>query len=804
MDRYVCIHGHFYQPPRENPWLEAIEEQESAYPYHDWNERITEECYLPNARSQILDDEAWVEKISNNYSRMSFNFGPTLLSWLEAHAPETYVAIIDADRASAEAFGRGSAMAQVYNHMIMPLANDRDKRTQVIWGVRDFEHRYGRRPEGMWLAETAVDVPTLECLAEQGIAFTVLAPHQASRYKGKGGDHWIDVDGIDPSRAYEQTLASGRTISLLFYDGPVSQAVAFERLLHSGLSLSDRIAGAFVDEREGAQLAHIATDGETYGHHHRHGDMALAYALERFERDGLGTVTNYASFLQAHPPALDVQIVENSSWSCCHGVERWKADCGCHSGMHGDWNQGWRAPLRAALDWLRDELAPVFERLGGAVLRDPWAARDAYIDVILDRSDASLDRFFDAHAKETLDEQGRTRVLKLLEMQRHAMLMYTSCGWFFDDLAGIETVQVILYAARAIQITRDSFEIDLEEGFLERLAFAHSNLAHMGNGRDIYEHVARPAMVDLREVAAHAAISSLFDPPDEGVQQIYCYSVDLSTAMDLVAGHAHLRVGRVDVQSRITRASGSFEFAMAHLGDHVVNGGVRPAGEGTAAFEAAAQGAFEQGDFVELLKLVESHFGGASYSLKSLFRDQQRAIVHRVMEGTLENVRSVYRDVHQRHAPLLRYHSGLAMDAPRELMVAAELVLNDQIRRALEGAPETLARVDELLETARADRVRLDVPTLAFAAATCVERAARAWEEDPANVDRLTELMTAVDVIDRLPFDVDHEGVQHAFYTVMCRVRGRMAARAGRSTTARRWVEAFDDLGARLRVRIAG
>ena len=607
MNRYVCIHGHFYQPPRENPWLEAIEQQESAYPYHDWNERITDECYLPNARSRILDEEGWIEQIVNNYARISFNFGPTLLSWIQEHSSETYGAIIEADRQSRERFeGHGSAMAQAYNHAIMPLANDRDRRTQVRWGVRDFERRFGRSPEGMWLPETAVNIATLEALAEHGILFTVLAPRQARRVRRIGEASWTDVqpDDVDPSRAYVQKLPSGREISLFFYDGPISQAVAFERLLNSGNKLADRVLGALAEEPDRPTLAHIATDGETYGHHHRHGDMALAFALERIERDPGVELINYGAFLARHPAEYEVEIAEDTSWSCYHGVERWRSDCGCHSGQHPEWNQGWRAPLREALDWLRDELAPVYERRARGLLGDPWAARDAYIDVVLDRSDESLGRFFAEHGAKGLDEVQRSTALQLLEMQRHAMLMYTSCGWFFDDLSGIETVQVIAYAGRAIQIARDACAFDAETGFLERLEKARSNIPRQGGGREIYGRYVRPAMLELPAVAAHSAISSLFEDDANGDQRVYCYDSHQTVERDLRAGRTRLRIGTVDVVSRITHRSGAFRFAVVHLGDHVVSGGVKAAHdpEPEGGFTAEAEEAFKAGNFVELFK----------------------------------------------------------------------------------------------------------------------------------------------------------------------------------------------------------
>ena len=316
MDRYICIHGHFYQPPRENPWLEEIELQDSAYPYHDWNERISAECYAPNGAARQLDAANRIQNIVNNYAKISFNFGPTLLSWMERHDAEAYQAIREADRLSQENFsGHGSAIAQVYNHTIMPLANRRDKYTQAHWGIKDFQKRFGRFPEGLWLPETAVDLETLEVLAELGMKFTILAPRQASRIKKTmQGSRWHEVgDGrIDPTRVYLCVLPSGKTINLFFYDGPISQELAFAGLLKNGETFAQRLNSVFDDSRDWPQLVHIATDGETYGHHHRHGDMALAYCLHFMASNNLARITNYGEYLEKHPPTCLVEIFEES------------------------------------------------------------------------------------------------------------------------------------------------------------------------------------------------------------------------------------------------------------------------------------------------------------------------------------------------------------------------------------------------------------------------------------------------------------------------------------------------------------
>ncbi|HEX3890194.1 MAG TPA: DUF3536 domain-containing protein, partial [Verrucomicrobiae bacterium] len=456
MEKFICIHGHFYQPPRENPWLEAVELQDSAFPYHDWNERITVECYAPNARARLLDGKGRIENIVSNYSRMSFNFSPTVLMWMKEKLPEIHDAIVDADKKSRERFsGHGSALAQNYNHMILPLANARDKHTQVIWGIRDFEARFGRKPEGMWLAETAADNETLDVLAEHGIKFTVLSPFQVNRVRPLNGNgDWQDVNGanIDPSMPYLVKLPSGHSIAVFFYDAPIAQAVAFENLLANGETFVARLFDGFDDGRDHDQLVHIATDGESYGHHFQYGDMALAFALNQIEKSDSAKLTVYAEFLEKHPPTHEAEIHQGSAWSCSHGVERWKSDCGCNSGGHDGWNQQWRAPLRNAMDWLRDHLAPIFEMKAKEFLKDPWLARDEYISVILDRSPENLSKFFAQHATRELNEAEQITVLRLLEMQRHAMLMFTSCGWFFDEISGLETVQVIQYAARALQL----------------------------------------------------------------------------------------------------------------------------------------------------------------------------------------------------------------------------------------------------------------------------------------------------------------------------------------------------------------
>jgi len=806
MERYICIHGHFYQPPRETPWLEAIEQQDSAYPYHDWNERITAECYAPNSVSRILDADDRIVELVNNYAKISFNFGPTLLSWLELNAADVYRAILEADKESRKNFsGHGSALAQPYNHMILPLANARDRHTQILWGIRDFERRFRREPEGMWLPETAVDLETLEILAELGIQFTILAPHQAGRVRRIGGRAWKDVSGgrIDPTRAYEQRLLSGKTISLFFYDAPVSRAVAFEGLLSRGEHFADRLIGVFSDDRDWPQLVHIATDGESYGHHHRFGDMALAYALNYIVTKQLAKLTNYGEFLEKHPPTHQVEIIEKTSWSCAHGIDRWWSNCGCNSGGHPFWNQEWRRPLRDALDWLRDSVAPSYETVGRRLVKDPWAARDDYISVVLDRAEANVEAFFARQAARALTEEEKTQALKLMEMQRHAMLMYTSCGWFFDEISGIETTQVIQYAGRAVQLAQDLFGDSLEPQFVERLAAAHGNIQAHGDGRQIYEKFVRPAMVDWERVGAHYAVSMLFENYP-GKVKIYCFLAEREDCQIFEAGVARMAVGRVKLTSEITRDSSVLSFGALHMGDHNVNGGVRTL-LGDEAYRGLIQEAkepFARADFAEVIRIMDRRFGGSNYSVRSLFRDEQRKVLDVILTSTLQEAEALYRQIYEHRAPMMRFITSLQMPLPKAFYTAAEFVLNGYLRRALERAEIDAERINSLQETAKVEGVALDSATLEFAFRRNLERMAKRLVVHPTETE-LRQLNTAVDLIERLPFSVELWAIQNAYYRLMENVYPDMRRQKNLgSNTAVAWVESFEALGRKLRVRV--
>ncbi|MCB2231019.1 DUF3536 domain-containing protein [bacterium] len=807
MNRHITIHGHFYQPPRENPWLEEVELQDSAHPYHDWNSRITAECYEPNTASRILDNERRIIDIVNNYSKISFNFGPTLLSWMQRHDPETYGAILEADRESRDRFsGHGSAIAQSYNHIIMPLANSRDKRTQVIWGIRDFEHRFGRKPEGMWLSETAVDLETLDLLAEYGVLFTILAPHQAGKIRKIGDKEWIDVAGgkVDPKMPYRCTLPSGRTIALFFYDGPISQDIAFQGLLSSGEHLANRLVSAFVDNGNGDQLVHIATDGETYGHHHRYGDMALAFCLYHLEAADLAHITVYGEHLEEHPPEYEATIIEDSSWSCAHGVERWRNDCGCCTGGHPGWRQHWRAPLRGALDWLRDNLAQVYEENMAGLADDPWRARDDYIDVILNRSDKAIDSFLATHAGRTLSDGDARRALELLEMQRHAMLMYTSCGWFFDELSGIETVQIIQYAARAMQLAQAVSGIDLEEAFIGLLERAPGNVPAYKNGAEIYRLFVKPTILDLRRVAVHYAVSSLFKEHEED-DHLYTYTLEGKTYDRQEVGRQKLAVGRVSVRSDITREEETISFAALHLGDHNIVGGAKAYTDEASheAMRAEISDAFGRSAISETIRLIDKHFTDHSYSLWHLFRDEQRAILDLLLDESLREVETSITQIYERQYPVMKAIEGMRMTLPRYFSMVLEFVLNKDIRTALEREEIDVDELNELVVKARRWPVQIDKPTLNFIASRRLNDLTRMWSEYKNDTEPLETLTGALKAFSGLSLEPDIWKAQIVYFRIGKQlIAERRAEAESGDDSARRWVRLFEEVGDFLRVRV--
>ena len=836
--RFVCVHGHFYQPPRENPWLETVEVQESAAPYHDWNDRITAECYAPNGASRITNKQDEIIRIMNNYARMSYNFGPTLLSWLHDKAPRAYSMILHADQASRQRYsGHGSAIAQVYNHLIMPLADRRDALTQIRWGIADFEFRFGRRPEGMWLAETAVNREVLDLMAQEGIQFTILAPVQCARVRllpqsprpaspasgspafdnpgsenpavdnpasdnrgteNPGAPHldsemwdnaatpppetaepqtpWTETPNatVDPTHPYLVRLDQGRSIAVFFYDGPNSRAIAFEGLLNSGKDFADRLLSSFhppsSGDPESAQLSHVATDGESYGHHHKHGEMALSYAMHWIENDTNAALTNYGEFLERFPPKWEAEVAGDTSWSCVHGIERWRSNCGCNGGKPG-WTQQWRAPLRESLDFLRDSTAPLAEELAAGLLKDLWAARDAYIHVVLDRSGTSTENFFVEHATHDLSEAERITALELLELERHTQLMYTSCGWFFDEISGIETVQIIAYAGRVLQLAAKLFGepgAALEAPFLEILARAKSNVPEIGNGAEVYRRYVTGMKIGLNEVGAHYAISSIFRAyPEDG--EIFCFDVHRESHEVFSSGRGRVALGRALIYSRVTEEAEEICFAVLHLGDQNLSAAVKRYNSADpdeiaafAAFATDVGTAIRRANLPEVIRLIDRFFGEMAYSLTSLFADEQHRILNTILTQTISEMEDSLRKIYEDHASLLHFLTETGMAAPPALASAARFAVNASLRRALEADAFDPIEIEALLARATEDQVPLDTQLLSFTAGQRMKRAMVRLEADAggdpiahSGLGALASALVIAGAIHALPFEVN-------------------------------------------------
>ena len=723
--RYVCIHGHFYQPPRENPWLDEVEVQDAAAPYHDWNARITAECYWPNAAARLLGQSNRITAIVNNYATLSFNFGPTLLTWIARQEPDLLARIVEADRLSCERYaGHGNALAQAYGHAILPLANLRDKTTQVRWGVREFLYRFGRMPKGMWLPETAVDRPTLEVLAAQGLVFTILAPHQAKRVRPLGQTAWetVSPEKLDTTRPYLCRLPSGKQIGLFFYHGPLARGVAFEGVLNSGDRLVEQIMAAFRPDREEAQLVHFATDGESYGHHHRFGEMALAFAINEMEQHGLVRLTNYSEYLALHPPTWEVDIAENTSWSCAHGVERWRANCGCHIKPQPGWTQQWRAPLRTALDWLGGEIDRLFEQHGDTLLTDPWKARDEYVDLLLDHTPARIEEFCARHGKQLFSPSEQIAALKLLEMAHHRLLMFTSCGWFFDELSGIEGTQILRYAARAVELAEE-YGQKLEDGLVERLRQAHSNLPEYGDGARVYVQKVLPARVRFPHVVANQAMCEVLEPGRHSSTP-QAFLVQWTDANREVYGTTALSVGRMRLTAVLTRESQEFAFAVLKLTSHDVHCVVSEAITGVPydAVKADLLRLFTHHSLSEVVRGLDRFFGETYYTARDLFLDDRRRVLAGVSESILARLEEIYWQLYRENQRFMEYLRELDVPLPQGFSLAAGFLLNRTFMHTLTQVVQEGSGGDRL-EAVFTDARRWQIPIDTSAAADILQQA---------------------------------------------------------------------------------
>lgn len=791
-DAFVAVHGHFYQPPRESPWLEMIEAEESAFPFHDWNERIALECYRPNAYARILDEKGKILEIINNYSSISFNFGPTLFPWLETNFPSVYQRILEADRESLRRLGHGNALAQVYNHIIMPLANERDKETEVLWGIADFEKRFHRKPESIWLPETAVNTSTLRVLVKYGMRFLILSPFQALRIKPFGGKRWTDVsqgriDSTQPYRCFIKDASGKRLldqfIDIFFYNGIISKEIAFGDLLKDGNAFSNRFTQFYQESKERPPLIHIATDGETYGHHMKFGDMALAYALGKgFPSRGL-EVINYGAFLKRFPPVYEVEIDEGpdgegTSWSCAHGVGRWKEDCGCSTGGKPGWNQQWRKPLREALDDLSGDLGQVFEREGKRIFQNAWEARNGYIEVILDRSPEKIKSFFERYGFKDLDEREKIKGLKLLEMQRHALQMFTSCGWFFSDLAGIETTLILQHASRAIQLAEEMTEPEIEKKFIRHLSEAKSNVPEMGTGDQVYQRLVKPRWVTPDKVVNHFAISSSFDG-EEGEKKIFCYQVEKIHYEKVEKNGDLLIIGQVRVTSPILPESKEFLFGLIPSRKEVFRTWVS-AVKDNFHFDILREIGREhlgKGE-EEMTKILTSYFGNHFLSMRDTFKEKRQALFQKLIRKEFDEHCQMYAELYDGTKQAVEALSREGLEIPYEIRVAAEITLSHRLLQEIEGMKKEVRKtkergeVDRIIEEAKEHGYHLNrekplliLKEMLLEKMNALQKSKGSGLSRPA--EHIEELMTLLDVVKKWDFALPLEEAQNLMKEIL-------------------------------------
>ncbi len=719
--KYLCVHGHFYQPPRENPWIDYIQCQRSAEPYHDWNERITRECYGPNCRSRLNGEGGLIERLVNNYEYMSYNFGPTLFTWLEKNSPWIYRQIIEADIISIKKHGgHGNAIAQVYNHVIMPLASKKDKITQIRWGIADFRHRFGREPEGMWLSETAVDMETLNMAAQEGIKFTILSPEQAEAVrpiiKEKDGIRpseenpendrsktWSNVSGgrIDTTMPYRVQLDEKNNlyIDVFFYNGPLSRAIAYEKMLSSGENLLKKIREVYSYVEERPELVNLATDGESYGHHFKFGEMALTWVFNSIKRDKDIILTNYGQFLDLFPPEMEVKIVENSSWSCFHGIERWRSDCGCNVSHNSGWNQAWRTPLRQGLDRLSGQLFEIYEKQAGIYLKDCLKARDEYITMLLEPEKG--EKLFQQALISPVDQKEKGEVLSLLESQRMAMFMFTSCGWFFDDISGLEVRQILMYASRAIELCKKWAVSDLEDGLLQHLEQAKSNDPQYKDGANVYREFVKPSQITPAYVAAHYAISRL-----EGEFLIEPWLKKLVISIEeekMEHNETRALIGKVRVIENRTGVEQNFVyFAVCRngCGSNCIVGA--DDGKEFQGFKEEMHRHLSDGAYDKCMKLFSAAFPESSlYKLEELITDTKRWIINalaRKLGRRIKESIGLHRSKIDDFIELLKRSK---IDIPHDLLTLFKIIFTDtlyDVLRADRDSPADFSRIRELIE----------------------------------------------------------------------------------------------------------
>lgn len=758
--KFICLHAHFYQPPRENPWTQEIEIQESAAPYKNWNKRITEECYAPNGKARILNDDLRIKKIINNYSRMSFNFGPTLLSWLESKSPETYRTLLEADKESQNLFGgHGSALAQPYNHMIMPLANSRDKLTQIRWGIEDFKFRFKREPVGMWLPEAAVDIETLDLIASEGIRFTILAPSQAKQIRSKATSNWITVNenSLDTTRPYKVQLPSGRPFSIFFYDKNVSHQLAFENLLSNGDEFFNSLTSKFSTDTNKMELVHAATDGETFGHHHKFGDMTLAYVLDQILHNDNYVLTNYSQFLERDTSNWEVEIFEDTSWSCAHGIERWRSNCGCHTGGKEGWSQEWRKPLRDSLDDLRDQVKGEFEDAMKPLVKDPWAARNDYIHLLQQEKD--FEGFFANHGSAALNEKEKIKILKWLEIQRNSMLMYTSCGWFFNDISGIETEQILRYASFALELYSQLGEGHFESQLLRTLEDAKSNVQKWKDGKFIYEQMVKETRVSIEQIFSCGLLSHLLSDSVE-IILVGTHAVAVTREDKLRKGNSELVFGAGKVSSKAVLETFPLEFYSIHNGNGEFKNFIFPSGKGNADILSL----FQSKGYQDTLEQLVEKFGAPVFPKREIFHTYFDRLADEVGRSFWFENEELRKKLTESRKSLELLHNKLDTPLPLNALSLSKVFLLEQWTEILNSNNPCIEQVRRMLKFA--DGTSMDSLEFSSVFEYKMQQLLDEIKTSSNNLNVLDRLNAVLGLLDSVPMKINLWNAQNEVYEI--------------------------------------
>lgn len=789
MKKAICIHGHFYQPPRENPWLEYVELQTSAYPFHDWNERISIECYLPNSAARLVNQDNKIVDIVNNYSKISFNFGPTLMDWMKKFHHDAYEAIVKSDEKSVRE-NNPAAIAQCYNHMIMPLANFNDKITQIKWGIKDFEYHFKRKPLGMWLPETAVDIDTLEALAKEKIKFTILAEHQVKEIKKISSDSFSKPnENLSLNSPYLCKLPSGKSILIFIFNGDISYRISFSTLLSNGIDFAKALISKFNDQSD-SQIVSIATDGETFGHHKKFGDMALAACLKFLENQKYH-ISTFSKYLDETNVLYEMILNENTSWSCAHGIGRWKEDCSCNTGNYPHGNQKWRKFLRESLDFIRDELGKRYENTIKSFNVDPWELRNNYISIILNRSKENVEAFLQSHFNKKLSDEEKTTILTALEMQRHLMLMYTSCGWFFDDISNIETIQILRYAKRALQLSKDQ---DLENKFIDMLEKAQSNEESLKNGKIVYEKFVIPSMLTLDNITSHYAIAQLFEEFDKK-SHFLCYEFltdDLSKEM---MGSNLLINGKIKITSLITYETKEFYFTSIFIYPFTVFSYVESLEKksGFFSFLEVIKNLFSSSKFYELNQLLlENKKNKNIYSFWDMFTDEKNKIMQKLLKRLLSSYKDLMKKELETKMQMICEIKSQNILLPEMLNRSLDLYFYFEILELIQSDNFELARCEELISRAKQWNINFQTDHLKLEAEKKLKELFNLWEKSPLNLhimEKITNFLTIF--VKKLSVKLNLWNSQNVFFSIKKEHKSTMDKIDTQSPITHKWLELF-------------